>query len=73
VYLREMGCDVVGLDFATRTLQETKSQRSELPLVGGDLSRLPFADRVFGCVISLGALSISRPGRCQPCMNTGEC
>jgi SAM-dependent methyltransferase len=55
-WLQQLGHAVIGLDFAVAPLHRANSQGWALPLVGGDLQRLPFPDATFATVLSLGAL-----------------
>lgn len=50
------GFFVVGIDFAEATLRKARAQVPSMPLVIGDLERLPFREGAFRSVISLGAL-----------------
>jgi SAM-dependent methyltransferase len=47
---------VIGLDFATKALQDAKKQIPDLRLVGGQVERLPFRSETFDCIISLGVI-----------------
>jgi SAM-dependent methyltransferase len=54
--LRRLGPTVVGVDLASRALAAARHQVPDLPLVAGDVSRFPFRDGAFHCVISLGVV-----------------
>jgi len=54
VTLREIGINVLGLDYARRTLARAKALWPGLPLVVGDVQHLPLADGQLAGYISLG-------------------
>jgi SAM-dependent methyltransferase len=56
VYLRHLGRHAIGIDRAFRALRAAKRQIPDLPLVAGDVARLPFADGSFSTVVSLGVI-----------------
>nr|MBA2601069.1 methyltransferase domain-containing protein [Actinomycetota bacterium] len=55
-FLRELGCRAVGLDFAVEALSEARRRLGAPPMVAGDVTRLPFRDGSFDCVVSLGVV-----------------
>jgi len=55
-FLRELNCQPVGLDFAVEALSEARHRLEGLPMVAGDVTRLPFRDETFDCVVSLGVV-----------------
>jgi SAM-dependent methyltransferase len=56
IVLREMGFDVIGLDYAVNALLESRAYDSTLPLAGGDVHALPYADGSLGAYLSFGVL-----------------
>jgi len=52
--LRLNGLNCVGLDYVVPSLIHSKAICSGLPLVGGDILQLPFPDRVFTGLLSIG-------------------
>lgn len=56
ITLREMGYAVIGLDYAVNALLTSRHHTPDLPLVGGDVHELPFADNQFGAYLSFGVL-----------------
>ncbi len=54
--LRELGYDVIGLDYALNALEEVHQYDSALELLGGDVHHLPFADNTLGAYLSFGVL-----------------
>lgn len=50
------GVKVVGLDFALRALQRLNQRVPNLPLCGGDVSEMPFADQSFDLYYSGGVV-----------------
>jgi SAM-dependent methyltransferase len=55
-YYAARGYRVIGLDFAQRALQTLKKRQPHLPVCGGDVSRLPFADKTFDVYYSGGVV-----------------
>jgi SAM-dependent methyltransferase len=55
-FLRELNCHPVGLDFAVEALTDARQRLEGLPMVAGDVTRLPFRDGTFDCVVSLGVV-----------------
>lgn len=55
-YYSARGYRVVGLDFAQRALKTLKVRQPNLSLCGGDVSRLPFADKIFDLYYSGGVV-----------------
>jgi SAM-dependent methyltransferase len=55
-FLRELNCQPVGLDFAVEALSDARQRLEGLPMVAGDVTRLPFRDGTFDCVVSLGVV-----------------
>ena len=56
ITLRREGYPVIGLDYAVNALQISRAYDSALPLVGGDIHKLPFADDSLGGYLSFGVL-----------------
>ena len=56
ITLREMGYNVIGLDYALNALEESHRYNPSLPLLGGDVHHLPFADDALGAYLSFGVL-----------------
>ncbi len=54
--LRRAGFDAVGLDFAPRTVRAVHAAVPDLPIVCGDVRRLPFGDESFDGYWSLGVI-----------------
>jgi SAM-dependent methyltransferase len=54
--LRFNGLNCMGLDYAVPTLIHSKAVCPDLPLIGGDLLKLPFADGTIPAIFSLGVL-----------------
>lgn len=52
--LRENGYRCIGTDFALKTLRRSKQINSEMPLVGGDVLRLPFGSDTLAAYVSFG-------------------
>lgn len=55
-YYSARGIRVIGLDFAQRALKTLKTRQPTLDLCGGDVSRLPFADKTFDLYYSGGVV-----------------
>lgn len=55
-FLKEAGARVVGVDFAAGALAESRRRRPDLPVLAGDVTRLPFPDGAFDRVVSLGVV-----------------
>lgn len=55
-YYSARGFRVIGLDFAKKALQTLRSRQPHLKLCGGDVSRLPFADKTFDLYYSGGVV-----------------
>ncbi len=55
-YYAERGYNVIGLDFAQRALKTLHTRQPKLKLCGGDVSKLPFADRTFDLYYSGGVV-----------------
>jgi ubiquinone/menaquinone biosynthesis C-methylase UbiE len=55
-YYSALGFNVIGLDFAQKALQTLRSRQPHLKLCGGDVSRLPFADKTFDLYYSGGVV-----------------
>lgn len=55
-YYSARGFNVVGLDFAQRALKTLRIRQPGLKLCGGDVSRLPFADKTFDLYYSGGVV-----------------
>jgi ubiquinone/menaquinone biosynthesis C-methylase UbiE len=53
--LADEGFDTIGLDFSLESLRQLQQQSSGIPLVCADALRLPFLDRSFDVIVSLGA------------------
>jgi ubiquinone/menaquinone biosynthesis C-methylase UbiE len=55
-YYAARGFKVVGLDFAQKALKTLKERQPQLVLCGGDVSKLPFADKTFDLYYSGGVV-----------------
>lgn len=55
-YYSARGFRVIGLDFAQRALKTLRNRQPHLELCGGDVSRLPFADKTFDLYYSGGVV-----------------
>jgi SAM-dependent methyltransferase len=55
-YYSERGYRVIGLDFAQQALQTLRTRQPNLTLCGGDVARLPFADKSFDLYYSGGVV-----------------
>lgn len=55
-YYSARGFRVIGLDFALRALKTLRTRQPHLKLCGGDVSRLPFADKTFDLYYSGGVV-----------------
>jgi SAM-dependent methyltransferase len=60
--LRVRGYNCIGLDYAFRSLMRSKTFCPELPLVGGDVLRLPYGDNSLAAIVSLGVVEHLREG-----------
>lgn len=56
ISLRELGYNVIGLDYALNALHISRQHTPDLPLLGGDVHALPFADNSLGGYLSYGVL-----------------
>lgn len=56
ITLREMGYNVMGLDYAVNALQISREHTPDLPLLAGDVHKLPFEDNSLGAYLSFGVL-----------------
>ena len=56
ISLRELGYDVLGLDYAQNALRDSRRFDSTLPLTAGDVHCLPYRDDCFGSYLSFGVL-----------------
>lgn len=56
ISLREMGYDVIGLDYAVNALQLSRQHTPDLPLLAGDVHAMPFPDNSLGAYLSFGVL-----------------
>lgn len=54
--LHDQGHAVVGVDLARQALQRSRERHRDLPLLVGDVGRLPFQDGSFDAVVSLGVI-----------------
>lgn len=54
--LREHGYNCIGLDFAISSLASSKAVCNALPLIGGDVLNLPFADGSLAAYLSFGVV-----------------
>ena len=48
------GREIIGLDFIADALAKIRTQEPELPLLAGDVTGLPFADKSFAAVLAFG-------------------
>jgi SAM-dependent methyltransferase len=53
-HLRDIGCAAVGMDFSVEALTESVRRAPGLVVTAGDITALPFHDRAFAGVVSLG-------------------
>jgi SAM-dependent methyltransferase len=60
--LRENGYDCLGIDLSIPTLLRSRKHRGDLPLVGGDVTRLPFNDASLSGYVSFGVVEHFRDG-----------
>lgn len=56
ITLRQMGYNVVGLDYALNALHTSRSHTPDLPLLAGDVHALPHPDNSLGAYLSFGVL-----------------
>ncbi len=56
IWLRRRGYNVVGLDYAVNALRVSRQYDPSLPLVAGDIHKLPHADNSIGAYLSFGVL-----------------
>ncbi|MBE2182982.1 MAG: class I SAM-dependent methyltransferase [Anaerolineae bacterium] len=56
ITLRQMGYPVYGLDYAVNALEISRRYDPSLPLIGGDVHKLPFAENSLGAYLSFGVL-----------------
>ncbi|MBN8594047.1 MAG: class I SAM-dependent methyltransferase [Anaerolineae bacterium] len=56
ITLRRLGYHAIGLDYAVNALHTSHQYDPTLPLMGGDVHRLPFADNTLGAYLSFGVL-----------------
>jgi SAM-dependent methyltransferase len=56
IKLREMGYNVVGLDYAENAVKASLSYDASLPLLVGDVHQLPYAENSLGAYLSFGVL-----------------
>ena len=55
-YYSSRGWRVVGVDFAQRSLKSLHKRQDQLPICGGDVAKLPFADETFDLYYSGGVV-----------------
>lgn len=55
-YYTARGFNVIGLDFAQKALKTLRARQPHVKLCGGDVSRLPFADKTFDLYYSGGVV-----------------
>ena len=55
-YYSARGYDVIGLDFAQKTLKTLRVRQPSLKLVGGDVANMPFRDKSFDLYYSGGVV-----------------
>jgi ubiquinone/menaquinone biosynthesis C-methylase UbiE len=67
ITLRNMGYNVVGLDYAENALHVSRTHTADLPLLAGDVHALPFADNSLGGYLSFGVLEHFEQGM-QPAL-----
>lgn len=68
IVLRRMGYPIVGMDYALNALRATQAYHPTIPLVGGDVHDLPFADNSLGAYLSFGVLEHFEHGM-QPALH----
>ncbi len=56
ITLREMGYNVIGMDYAVNALEISREYDSSLSLFAGDVHKLPCADNSIGAYLSFGVL-----------------
>lgn len=56
ITLRQMGYNVMGLDYAVNALQTSRQHTPNLPLLAGDVHALPHPDNSIGAYLSFGVL-----------------
>jgi SAM-dependent methyltransferase len=56
ITLREMGYNVIGMDYAENALHASRAYDSRLSLFAGDVHKLPCADNSLGAYLSFGVL-----------------
>ncbi|MAU10347.1 MAG: hypothetical protein CL607_11035 [Anaerolineaceae bacterium] len=56
IWLREHGYNVLGLDYAENALHISRQYEPSLPLVAGDVHKLPFAENSLAGYLSFGVL-----------------
>lgn len=56
------GYDVVGVDLARRALARLRARERDLPLAVADVGRMPFPDRTFDAVVSIGVVEHAEEG-----------
>ena len=65
IYFKNMGFDIIGLDYNEEPLEKIKEYDSCINVLCGDVQALPFEDGLFGAYISLGVIEhfSEGPGR----------
>lgn len=56
IKLRQMGYNIVGLDYAENAIRASLAYDASLPLLVGDVHQLPYADNSLGAYLSFGVL-----------------
>lgn len=56
IYYRRKGYDVYGIDFAAQTIKRTLEYDKSIPLIIGDVARLPYPDNYFSAYYSGGVV-----------------
>jgi SAM-dependent methyltransferase len=61
---RQAGCEVLGIDFASRMVELARAAQPEIEFREGDAENLPFPDASFGAVVmNFGMLHLGQPDR----------
>jgi len=56
VYYKNQGYKIIGLDYNFNPLLKIKEFKPAMPLVNGDVAKLPFKNNAFGAYLSLGVI-----------------
>ena len=61
-WLRSQGVSALGMDFAAAALAEARAREPSLPLIAGDVARMPFPDNSLDGIVSLGVIEHFQDG-----------